>query len=191
LVRVILFAALGAATGAAAIELTDLLPSDYLIPEPYTDIIPGLIFGIAFGVVLRRLGFVRTTGAVAFAAASTLSQLTAVTLAVPSFDPTSSILVSVGKVAPTSVTGFIAGAVGGGLLAGATALLIRRLRWRWPLLIAAGAVLGAFLPVIYLGNDCNNAVGSILFYQIWQGGYAATLAAILPRAADKLARFST
>jgi hypothetical protein len=46
---------------------------------------------------------------------------------------------------------------------------------RWPLLIAAGAVLGAFLP---LGN-VEQIHGIWIFYILWQAGYAAALAACL------------
>jgi hypothetical protein len=172
LVRIILFAAIGAASGAAAAELLDLLPSDQAIQifRPIF-IIPGLFFGAIVGVALRHLGHVSATGAVAYAIASTLSNAAATYLAMVIF------LVHPNGTAVLGVTGFIAGAMGGGLLAGATALLIRH--FRWPL-IAAGAVLGAFLPLI----DLHSIVGPFLFYAIWQGGYAATLAAILPRTAS-------
>jgi hypothetical protein len=181
LVRVILFAALGAAIGAAAVEFIDLLPNDQTIQifRP-TFTIPGLVFGVVFGIALLRLKLVRAAGAVAYAAASTLSNMAATTLAVAIDDPIGSILPN--GIAAFGVTGFIAGAVGGGLLAGVTALLIRHLRW--PLLIVAGAVLGAFLPLI----DLSSSGGAFLFYAIWQAGYAATLAAILPRTGNTPAR---
>lgn len=205
MVRVIVFAALGAASGAVAVELLDLLSDDQtiLIFSPVI-IIPGLIFGAVFGVALRRLGFVRTAGAVACVAASTLSHAVAIVVAVHLsliLEPVLKTFAlhesglnlgpSLGETAVYGVIGLVAGAAGGGLLAGATALLIRHLRW--PLLIGAGAVLGAFLPLIDLGRSDRPFVSfvsflMILFYTIWQSGYAATLAAILPRAAEKPAR---
>lgn len=199
--RVILFAALGAATGAAALELVYLLPNDHsIIATAPAYVIPGLVFGIAFGVVLLRLEFLRATGAVAYTTVSTLSHAAASYLAIAIIDPISSVLpissaletpfgtaaarvFRIYGIADFSVTGFIASVVGGGLLAGATALLIRRLQW--PLLIVAGAVLGAFLPLIDLHS--SSGVGVFLFYAIWQAGYAATLAAILPPTASAAA----
>jgi len=185
LARIILFAVVGAVTGAAAVEPIGLLSTEnQQLRAMFT--LPGLIFGVAFSVALLRFKFVSMAAAFAYVAASTLSHMAAVTtvLAIGPINPSFPILDLLSGRAGFSFTGFSAGAVGGGLLAGATALLIRRLQW--PLLIVAGAVLGAFLPLTDLGLG-----GFFLFYAIWQGGYAATLAAILPRAADKLARLST
>ena len=168
--RVVLFALLGVLTGAlaaAAIMVGDLegLPL-YLVP--------GLIFGLAFGPALRQRGLLRSVGAATYAIAAALAHGAAMWTAVSLSEPVHHLLGG-GDDPAFVVCGVIAGAVGGGLLAAVMRVLapIRR----WLPLIAAGALLGALLP---LALDYD-PYGVFPFYMIWQGGYAATLALILPR----------
>src|SRR5216683_2319226 len=132
------FAGLGALTGAIA---GVLIAIDFNWASLY--VLPGLVFGLAFGALLHRQRLLRSGRAALYVAAATLA---------------------------------IAAAVGGGLLAGATVLLLRIARW--PLLVVAGALLGALLPILVEGGD---VIGTVAFYILWQGGYAAALAASLPR----------
>jgi len=168
--RILLFAALGAVTGSAAIELTDLVSAGSSLY-----VFPGFVFGLAFGAVLYRLKLVGLPGGAVYLLTSTLSHAAAVFLAIAILKSVESMFGHDDNI-NFAVIGFIAGGLGSAFLGGATAFLIRCRRW--PLLIVAGAVLGAVLPLIKL----DDIGGPYLFYAIWQAGYAATFAALLPRA---------
>ena len=167
---VVLVGLLGMATGAlaaAAIMAVDL--------EGWSlHLVPGLIFGVAFGAVLWLHGFLWPLRAAAYAFAAALAHGTAMLTAVGLSEPIHNLLG--GSDDPGfMLCGVIAGAVGGGLLGGVT-------RWltairHWLALVGTGALLGALLPVA-LDYD---PVGVFVFYIIWQGGYAAVLALTLPR----------
>jgi hypothetical protein len=66
------------------------------------------------------------------------------------------------------------GAVGGGMLAAANRFLVAGARWIAPTIV--GAALG---PLVLL-HDAGPVLGRLLFYMIWQGGYAAALAVAFP-----------
>jgi hypothetical protein len=168
--RVALFALLGLATGAlaaAAIMLIDL--------EGWSlHLVPGLIFGLAFGVVLWARGSLLPLGAAAYALAAALAHGAAMSTAVRLSEPIHNFLGG-GDDPAFAACGVVAGAVGGGLL-GAVTRSLAPIR-RWPALAGAGALLGVLLPVA-LEYD---PIGVFIFYMLWQGGYAATLALVLPR----------
>jgi len=163
------FAGLGALTGAIA---GVLIAIDFNWASLY--VLPGLVFGLAFGALLHRQRLLRSGRAALYVAAATLANAAAVVTAMQSLDTVEAIVGS-GRLG-LALSGVIAGAVGGGLLAGATVLLLRIARW--PLLVVAGALLGALLPILVEGGD---VIGTVAFYILWQGGYAAALAASLPR----------
>lgn len=133
---------------------------------------PGLVSGATFGIVLWHRRLLSAARALIYLAAATFANAAAVFAALFVVDPLTSMI---GEGAAIVVSGIIAGALGGGLLAGVTTLLLPIAGW-W-LLMAAGSLLGAALPILVDGED----VGAFVFYALWQGGYAAALAASLPR----------
>src|SRR5216683_5796257 len=149
------FAGLGALTGAIA---GVLIAIDFNWASLY--VLPGLVFGLAFGALLHRQRLLRSGRAALYVAAATLANAAAVVTAMQSLDTVEAIVGS-GRLG-LALSGVIAGAVGGGLLAGATVLLLRIARW----------------PLLVVGGD---VIGTVAFYILWQGGYAAALAASLPR----------
>src|SRR5712671_2806568 len=137
------FAGLGALTGAIA---GVLIAIDFSPTSLY--VVPGLVFGLAFGALLHRQRLLRSGRAALYVAAATLANAAAVVTAMQSLDTVEAIVGS-GRLG-LALSGVIAGAVGGGLLAGATVLLLRIARW--PLLVVAGALLGALLPILVEGG---------------------------------------
>src|SRR6266851_4981531 len=106
------FAGLGALTGAIA---GVLIAIDFNWASLY--VVPGLVFGLAFGALLHRQRLLRSGRAALYVAAATLANAAAVVTAMQSLDTVE-------------------------------------------------------------GGD---VIGTVAFYILWQGGYAAALAASLPR----------
>ncbi len=127
---------------------------------------PGLVFGLAYGLALQRGG-----ARAGFLAASVLGNTLAVMVAVNAVEFLDHYLPNAGWLSQ-SLSGLIAGAVGGGLLARVAAL--SRPGLRWGRLLGIGAGLGLLLP-IGLADDLG-AIGLYIFYGLWQGGYGAALA---------------
>jgi hypothetical protein len=175
-VRPVLYALVGGASGAVAaacilfLRLGDL-PRLSLPVEFY--VYPGLIFGLAFGIILFRAeNRLKPIGAAAFALAAMISNALAVATWTAIDDPIATLLDTeqTGDLM-FGITGVIAGAVGGGLL-GYCARLLQTVT-AWPRLMAAGAGLGLLLPLV------QSEPGFFAFYILWQAGYAATFATIL------------
>jgi hypothetical protein len=189
--RTVLYALLGAATGALAAAAILFFPltlgevpgirlfgsciglamgddCNGLSPEYY--LAPGLVFGVAFAVVLLAGGWLKPGGAVAFALVAVVSNSLAVAVWVATADPIGKLLSqdATGSIV-FGVTGAIAGAGGGGLLGFGAARLLHIAGW--PRLLAAGAVLGLGLPLVW-----QSEIGFFAFYVLWQAGYAAMLA---------------
>jgi hypothetical protein len=164
---IITFGLLGAVTGAITAAI--LMAVDFKGYSLY--IVPGAVFGMAFGVALWQRRGLRPERAVAYLVAASLANAAAVFTARYAWDDIAAI---VGKDVGPIVTGVIAGAVGAGLLTGMTAMLLSIARW--PLPIATGALLGALLPVFVNGPEA----GVFVFYIVWQAGFAAAVAATLP-----------
>ena len=170
------FALLGAITGSLATVGLFTLPSSmkysvfpWLELSPLS-LVPGLVFGIAFGVLLAWRGVAEPGRALGYAGASTLSYLAAVTFALELGDDFPSIW----------LLGIVAGLLGGALLTGAAALLMpaaRRARAA-ALMVGAGGLLGALLE-FPIGQD-GGFWGFLLFCAAWQAGYAAAFATALP-----------
>ena len=139
---------------------------------------PGLIFGLAFGIVLTLVeDRSKPVAAVAFALAATLANALAVATWTATDEPIGSLLGAerTGNVM-FGITGALAGAVGGGAL-GYFAQCLRSIT-AWPRLLAAGAALGLFLPLI------QSEAGFFAFFILWQAGYGAAMAALVaPRRA--------
>jgi hypothetical protein len=170
-----LAAFLGAVAGVLSAAILDWRTppaSDPLIGWAMVSAGPGALFGVVLGSAFSRRRLLRWWGVASFAVAAALSHALAFHSA---FFMLGHIEWLLGRdsVASFAVTGTLAGAIGGGLLAAASAFLLPLARWPW--LMAAGALLGAFLP---LGNR-DEIHGIWLFYVLWQVGYGAALAVAL------------
>lgn len=163
------FGGLGALTGATTAGV--LIAIDFAWASLY--VLPGLVFGLAFGALLHRLSLLRHGRAALYVAAATMANAAAVFTAIQSLDIVEAI-VGTGRLGLV-LSGVIAGAAGGGLLAAAVVPPLRIVQCL--LLAAAGGALGALLPILIGAQE----LGTFAFYVIWQGGYAAALAATLPR----------
>jgi hypothetical protein len=132
---------------------------------------PGLVFGIAFGPLLRRRSHLSGSGAIGYALAAVVANAVAVTVCVSAVHPLNDLLPFDNPVLDLAVAGIIAGAVGGGLLG----MILRALNRGGSLRpgIMLGGALGMLAPLIIMFD----ATGGFAFYMIWQGGYAAAVAA--------------
>ncbi len=136
-------------------------------------VLPGLVFGAFVGSALcyggwlrpRRVpGWVLFSTAGHFAAALCVTALTWRLQAALPLKEQPAILIAAA----------LGGALGGGILAGANRFLIPGAGWIAPTIV--GAALG---PVVLL-HDLGPILGRLVFYVIWQAGYATTLAFVLP-----------
>lgn len=137
---------------------------------------PGLVFGIVFAGVERWRG--RFDGGVGsgFVIASLIGNALAVFVCVGLADPLSSAIDIRTFDLPIALAGGIAGAIGGTILAGATAMFVPGTDPRPSIAISAG--IGLFVPIVTEWE----AVGVFVFYIAWQAGVAAALGASLPTA---------
>jgi len=140
-------------------------------------LIPGLGFGVVFGLLLWRARRLTATGAILNAGAAALANAVAVFLCTSLHRPIDDLLPFGNPFLDLSIAGVIAGAVGGGMLGLVHARLDRTVGFRRPLAVAAG--LGVLTPIMIMLDDPG---GLYAFYMIWQGGYAAALAASLRHA---------
>lgn len=163
------FAGLGALTGAITAAFWIGIGFHWLTLY----VVPGLVFGLGFGALLHWQRLLRPGRAALYVAAATAANAAAAFTAMWSLDTVEAIVGS-GMLA-LALTGVIAGAVGGGLLAAAVVPPLRMVQGLR--LAAAGALLGALLPMLLEGRE----IGTIAFYMTWHAGYAAALAAMLPR----------
>lgn len=131
---------------------------------------PGSVFGVFFGALerRRRIGFGRL---LVFLPASGVANAVAVFLCIWLADRLPEILHVDSVVLPMALAGAISGAVGGALLSGTATALSLGLALRRSVL--AAAALGLLVPLVVVWQ----VVGTLLFYAIWQGGYAAALGA--------------
>jgi hypothetical protein len=172
---------LGAVTGALAAAAIDLLPlGDAGGIELFDRCLgmrgvsrctsfPGLIFGIGFAFLLVARRQLRLADAVAFVIAAALSNAVAVFVWTAIVDPVGSLLEgAVPALALFSLTGAVAGAVGGGLLGFCVLRLLGIGGW-WRA-AAGGAALGLLLPLLTSFRG-----GEFVFYILWQAGYAPAL----------------
>jgi hypothetical protein len=132
---------------------------------------PGLVFGIAFGLLLHRRGRLSRSGAIGYALAAVVGNAVAVTVCISALHPLNDLLPFDNPVLDLAVAGIIAGAAGGALLGVIFRALYRGGSIR-PGILVAGA-LGMLAPLII----SFDARGGFAFYMIWQGGYAAAVAA--------------
>src|SRR5579872_911889 len=169
---------LGAIPGLAAGALTGL--ALFVLPEQFfTDValgnfylLPGLIFGVVFALVLIWRCGIAPMPAILFAILAVAANVLAVHAAVQ-------MLVQIEGSDPVewskptlAVVGALSGGLGGGVLALAGVVLVGLRHWyRLP---AIGAACGLALPLLLVSE-----AGFFAFYLIWQGGYGAVLGACM------------
>ena len=189
------FAVFGALTGAVAAVCTFHQIGEFygiaiggycfgLQPEPSSAcggidgavyIFPGLVFGLVFGPLLHFCRHLSAAGAAAYVLAAFAANVVAVALCISLMHPVDDLLPFDNLVVDIAISGVIAGAVGGGLLGAAVAALNSKVRRKLPIAVAAG--LGAVTPVLIMFDR----LGVFAFFIAWQSGYAAAVAASLPR----------
>ena len=140
-------------------------------------VFPGLAFGIVFGPLLYFCRRVSAAGAVAYALAAFVANAVAVSVCIFLIHPLDDLLSLDNLILDIAISGVVAGAVGGGLL-GAVLAVFNPASTR-ALSIAVAAGLGVLTPVVIMLDQ----PGIFAFLIVWQAGYAAAVAASLPRAA--------
>lgn len=165
-------AGLGAVAGAITGGIGVAFGGKHMLDVYYTA--PGLVFGVIVGGALWRDRLLTSVRLLIYVVAAALSNALAVLLALRSVDPVSRLVSN--EYAALATIGLLAGAVGGGLLGLASWWLIGARRWRWA--VGAGALFGALLPVLVHGE----VLGALVFYVLWQAGYAAVIPATLGKA---------
>ena len=160
-------AASGTITGLCLTALGGHLPAPLYL-------VPGIVFGLIFAVILYRRNLLGPVKALAFIVATIASNAVAVRLAVASTD-----VFAVSSNLMLGTAGIVGGFVGGALLAVATGVILNMPRHRvWGAamgLAITGAVLGGmFLPLFdFNGPGFLSELPGILFYALWHSGYAA------------------
>ena len=131
-------------------------------------VVPGLTFGSIVGLVLRKFQRFGVGRLAAYAAASTVSYYAAFMLAVRIHETWLSL----------TPTGLIAGLFGSACLTGISAILFPFVRQPRPvlLMLTAGCLLGGALELVNY-----DFWGTVLFFALWQAGYAAAFATALPK----------
>ena len=135
---------------------------------------PGLVFGVVFGALLWRSRWLTLPGAAVYAAAATLANAAATFVCTSLQHPLDDLLPFDNPILDLALGGAIAGAAGGGLLGMVEARLDGAVRLRLHIGVASG--LGLLAPLVIM----SDYLGLYAFYMIWQGGYAAAVAASLP-----------
>jgi hypothetical protein len=138
-------------------------------------VFPGLAFGIVFGPLLYFCRRLSAIGAGAYVLAAFAANLVAVSICISLMHPIGDLLPFDNFVLDVAVSGVVAGAVGGGLLGAALAAFDGAVQRALSIAVAAG--LGVLTPLVIMFDQ----PGIFAFFMIWQSGYAAAVAASLPR----------
>ncbi len=138
-------------------------------------IFPGLAFGLVFGPLLYFCRRLSPAGAVAYGLVAFAANAVAVSICISLMHPVDDLLPFDNLILDIAISGVIAGAVGGGLLGTALAAFNSTAKRALPIAVAAG--LGALTPVLTMFDT----LGIFAFFIVWQSGYAAAVAASLPR----------
>jgi hypothetical protein len=176
--RLIAFALLGIISGA--ISATGIIsftpPADFGLLMIF--VWPGFAFGLIIGPALSYSGRLLPRRVLPFVFFATLGHFAAV-LCLLMLARSSEAALPIGEDVAMLFAAAVAGALGGGILAGANRLLVPGAGWIAPTIV--GGVLG---PLVVL-HDLGPFLGRLMFYVIWQAGYAAAFAAaLLVRAQD-------
>jgi hypothetical protein len=175
---------LGMLSGVVAWGLMMLIDHSYLSTIKGSDeigifevrVLPGLVFGLVIGFLWHRRGRVSHLGVLGYAIASSVAHLAAFEFALHTFDRWPGFTENLAL----ALSGIIAGLIGCCILGTAVVFLLRvpfRSALGVPVLV--GAALGVLLPLINLSGD-RMGLGWLLFYVLWQGGYAASSARLVP-----------
>ncbi len=183
---VIQFALFGVISGAITTVLYLSIPRGFKISFGYVGalspgtVLPGLIFGIVVGGLLKYRGLVNTRTAVLYALGSTAANFVAIHLA------TNNIFI----ISEPWQIGMTYGFLGGAFLTAAT-MVILPFVWRIgpiALMFVSGGPLGALWEIPYRldsGGWLDSSNWSIFFIvAVWQAGYAAAFATALPPAVE-------
>jgi hypothetical protein len=170
--RLIAFVLLGLISGAtsAIAVLPFAPPDDSRLAALF--IAPGLAFGVIVGTALGYGGWLRPLLVPAWAVVA-LGHFAAA-LCVTALAWRLSDAFALQEQSAIAIAAALAGALGGGILAGANRLLTQGAGFIAPTIV--GAVLG---PLVLL-HDLGPILGRLVFYGIWQTGYAVALALTLP-----------
>jgi hypothetical protein len=171
--RLIAFALLGMISGA--ISATGIVafapPGDVALLLIF--FLPGLAFGLIVGSTLVYGGWLASKRLPAWIVFATLGHFAAA-LCIMALTWRLEAALPITEGSATLIAAAAAGTTGGALLAGANRLLVPGTSWIAPTIV--GGVLG---PLVML-HDLGPFLGRLMFYLIWQAGYAAALAAALP-----------
>lgn len=177
--RLIAFALLGIISGA--ISATGIIsfapPADFGLLMIF--VWPGLAFGLIIGPALSHGGWLPPRRVLPFVFFATLGHFVAV-LCLLVLTRSLEAALPVGEDVAMLIAAAVAGALGGGILAGANRLLVPGAGWIAP------AIVGGVLSPLVMLHDLGPFIGRLMFYVIWQAGYAAALPAALPVRAQDL-----
>jgi hypothetical protein len=132
---------------------------------------PGVAFGVILGWYLVKRGRLAAGRFVAFVIASAVSYLLAYHVAY-----TIGALMRFDTVLALAADGIVAGLCGSVLLALLTMALLRAKAHALWLSVAIGGGAGVLLPLAAMGDWGGIALGPLVFFVLWQGAYAASLA---------------
>ena len=171
--RPIIFAFLGVTSGAISTAgiIASAPTSDFALLVMF--VLPGFVFGVVIGSALAYDGLLSPKRIPVWVVFATLGHFAAA-LCVTAMTWRLKAALPLKEQAAIFIAAGLGGAIGGGILAGANRLLIPGARWIAPTIV--GALLG---PLVLL-HDVGPVLGRLIFYTIWQGGYAAALVVSLP-----------
>lgn len=169
----ITFALLGIISGTiSAVGIIPFAPpNDFGLLAMF--LLPGFVFGVVVGLALTYFRWLSAKRVPAWVVFATLGHFAAA-LCVTGMTWRLQAALPLKEQSAIMIASAFGGAVGGGMLAAANRFLVAGARWIAPTIV--GAVLG---PLVLL-HDAGPVLGRLLFYMIWQGGYAAALAVAFP-----------
>ena len=171
--RAITFALLGAISGTMSTAgiIPFAPPNDFGLLAMF--VLPGFAFGVIIGLALAYFGWLSPVRVLAWVVFATLGHFAAA-LCVTALTWRLQAALPLKDESAILIAAALGGGLGGGMLAVANQLLVPGSHWIGPTIV--GAILG---PLVLL-HDAGPVLGRLLFYMIWQGGYAAALAMALP-----------
>jgi hypothetical protein len=136
-------------------------------------LVPGLVFGVIIGSALYLGGWLRPWRVPAWILFATLGHFAAV-VCVTGHTWRLQAALPLTEQSAIAIASALGGALGAGILAGANRFLVPGAGWIAPTLV------GAVLSPLVLLHDLGPILGRLVFYVIWQAGYATALASVLP-----------
>jgi hypothetical protein len=168
--RVIAFALLGMISGT--ISATGIIP--FTPPDNFglllIFVLPGLVFGLIIGPSLAYGGWLLPKYILVWIIFTTVGHFVAA-LCVTALTWRLEAALPLSELSAIAIAAALAGALGGGILAGGNRLLVPDAGWIAPIIVA-----DALGPLVLL-HDAGPVLGRLMFSVIWQAGHAAALAA--------------